>query len=109
MPRGGKRVPAAGKAIGRPRKPVAPVVSDRNSAGRLIDALHAPPTADEPEEIAGWRGLWDSTAADIRLRTRIYLYDKRDGRAVHTVNHLHDKPIEHTLTLNLSERFRIAM
>jgi hypothetical protein len=38
-----------------------------------------------------------------------YLEDRAYGRPVDTVNHLHDKPIEHQVTLNLSERFRIAM
>jgi len=38
-----------------------------------------------------------------------YLEDRAFGKAVQTVNHLHDKPIEHNVTMNLSERFRIAM
>jgi len=109
MPSGGKRVPGPGKTNGRPRKPAFPPIADRGAAARIIDALNALPSDKEPIEIAGWRGLWDNPAADIRLRARIFLYDKRDGRSVHTVNHLHDKPLEHTVTLNLSERFRIAM
>ena len=45
----------------------------------------------------------------MSLDLRKYLYDKRDGKAVHTVNHLHDKPLEMTVTHTLSERMRIAM
>jgi hypothetical protein len=38
-----------------------------------------------------------------------YLEDRAYGRPMDTVNHLHDKPLEVNATLNLSERFRIAM
>ncbi|MGH9505248.1 MAG: hypothetical protein ACRD20_20535 [Terriglobales bacterium] len=38
-----------------------------------------------------------------------YLEDRAYGRPTDTVNHLHDKPIEHNVNLNLSERFRLAM
>lgn len=58
-------------------------------------------------ELQGWAPLWfyPRTA----LETRKYLHDKSEGKAVQTLNHLHDKPQEHFVTLNLSERFRIAM
>lgn len=39
----------------------------------------------------------------------VILMEKRDGKAMHTVNHLHDKPIEHNVTLELGERMRLAM
>lgn len=58
-------------------------------------------------EVQGWAVLWFGSRT--ALETRKYLYDKAKGKAVVTVNHLHDKPIEHTMTVSLSERFRIAM
>jgi hypothetical protein len=38
-----------------------------------------------------------------------YLEDRAYGRPMDTVNHLHDKPLEMTVTHTLSERMRIAM
>lgn len=58
-------------------------------------------------EVQGWALLW--FAVRTALETRKYLYDKAKGKAVITVNHLHDKPMEHTVTHTLSERFRLAM
>lgn len=45
----------------------------------------------------------------IENRTFINFVEKRDGKAMHTVNHLHDKPLEHTVTLELGEGMRQAM
>ena len=110
--RGGSR-PGAGR-----RKVAAPVeiidgrtVTGKDHAQLLIDALNAPfnPKKDESLEIAGWRRLWDSLDKRVALETRKYLYDRARGKAVITVNHLHDKPIEHNVNLNLSERFKLAM
>jgi hypothetical protein len=58
-------------------------------------------------EVQGWALLWFGSRT--ALETRKYLYDRAKGKAVITVNHLHDKPMQHEVTLNLSERFRIAM
>jgi hypothetical protein len=58
-------------------------------------------------EVQGWAPLWFSSRT--ALETRKYLHDKSEGKAVQTLNHLHDKPQEHLVTLNLSDRFRIAM
>lgn len=103
MPRGGARPGAGAKRKERP-----PAVSDKNAASRLIDALNSVPSELDPPEVAGWRGLWDSLNTAIRLDVRKYLYDKRDGKAVHTVNHLHDKPIEMNVTVSLSEAIQKA-
>lgn len=86
-------------------------VTGKDHAQLLIDQLNADYNPKKPEtiEVAGWRRLWDSLDKRIALETRRYLYDKAKGKAVVTVNHLHDKPIEHNHTVNLSERFRIAM
>lgn len=110
--RGGPR-PGAGR-----KKQAAPVqvidgrtVSGQQHAQWLIDQLNADfdPKKQESIEVAGWRRLWDSLDKRIALETRRYLYDRAKGKATVTVNHLHDKPIEHNVNLNLSERFRIAM
>jgi hypothetical protein len=58
-------------------------------------------------EVQGWALVW--FASRTALETRKYLYDRAKGKAVITVNHVHDKPLEHNVNLNLSERFRIAM
>lgn len=58
-------------------------------------------------ELQGWAPLWFSPRT--ALEARKYLHDKSEGKAVQTLNHLHDKPIEHNVTHTLSERFRIAM
>lgn len=102
--RGGKR-PGAG------RKPKPKVESpvDRAAAARLLEALNCASKSSESEEIKGWRKLWNHTDPRIRLDSRKYLYDKRDGKPVQTVNHLHDKPIEMNITHTISERMRIAM
>lgn len=103
MPKGGARAGA-----GRKPKPKIEPVSDRNAAAKLIESLNSIPDKLDDPEVAGWRGLWDSLNAGIRLDTRKYLYDKRDGKAVHTVNHLHDKPIEMNVTVTLSEAIQKA-
>lgn len=58
-------------------------------------------------EVQGWAPLWFERGT--ALATRTHLHDKAGGKAIQTVNYVHDKPIEHNVTLNLSERFRIAM
>jgi hypothetical protein len=94
--RGGKR-PGAG------RKPKPKIESpvDRTAAARLLDALNRPPKSNDSVEVAGWRKLWNHSDPRIRLDSRKYLYDKRDGKPVQTVNHLHDKPIEHTHVVSI--------
>ena len=60
-----------------------------------------------PYEVQGWALLW--FAVRTALETRKYLYDKGRGKAVITVNHLHDKPMQHEVTLNLGEGMKLAM
>lgn len=42
----------------------------------------------------------------IENRTTITLTEKRDGRAMHTVNHLHDKPLEMNVNVSMAELVR---
>lgn len=58
-------------------------------------------------EVQGWAVLWFSSRT--ALETHKYLYDRAKGKAVITVNHVHDKPMEHNVTLSLGEGMRIAM
>jgi hypothetical protein len=43
---------------------------------------------------------------DARIRLRIWLYDKRDGKAIQTVNHVHDKPIDMNVSISMAEVVR---
>ena len=82
----------------------------RTRAGQLIEALNAlPPKNGDTIEVAGWRRFWDSMNQAVALEVRKWLYDKADGKAVQTVNHVHDKPLEHNVNHTISDRFRIAM
>jgi len=58
-------------------------------------------------EVQGWALVWFGSRT--ALETRKYLYDRAKGKATITVNHLHDKPIEHNVTLSLGEGMRLAM
>lgn len=110
--RGGSR-PGAG----RKKREITPVtlidgrtVTGQQHAQWLIDRLNAPfDPKKETLELAGWRRLWDSLDKRIALECRRYLYDKARGKATITVNHLHDKPQELNVNLQLSDRFRLAM
>lgn len=77
-----------GKREGAGRKPGVklPPVADRSCAGRLLAALNAPAKPKEDYEIAQWRELTEARDLPIRLRARMYLYDKRDGKAVQPVD-----------------------
>lgn len=105
MARGGKRQGAGRKAYPRPEA----VKADRTFAARLIEAMGREEKPSDTGEIKAWRDLWFAADLRVRLDTRKYWYDKRDGKAVHTVNHLHDKPLELNVTHTLSERMKIAL
>lgn len=83
MARGGKRA-GAGRKPGVKLPPVA----DRSCAGRLLEALNRPASKDD-YEVAQWRELTEAKELNIRLRARMYLYDKRDGKAVQPVDFGH--------------------
>jgi hypothetical protein len=103
--RGGKREPKDGKKLGRP-KTTRPV--DGNVARKIKARVKA-------EELWVWlvgqaakKAKETGNTAD--LRNALEYLDNRDlGNTVDNVNHLHDKPMQHEVTLSLSERFRIAI
>jgi hypothetical protein len=109
MARGGKRS-GAGR---RPRvAKIAPApVTTKSNAAELIDALNRAPDKrrKDSRELAGWRELWEAKDLRICLDVRKYLYDKRDGKPVQSINHIHDKPIDLNVTHSLGERMLSAM
>jgi hypothetical protein len=97
------------KAQGVPES--LPLPTSPSGYARLIDALNKPAPADEntkDPEAAHWRPLWESADQVVRLNTTKFLHTMRDGNPRHTVNHLHDKPIEHNVTFSISAELREA-
>lgn len=58
-------------------------------------------------EVQGWARIWFESST--KLDARKYLHDKAGHQAVRVINHVHDKPIEHNVNMDLSERFRLAL
>jgi hypothetical protein len=102
MPRGGARPNSGPKP-----KPKVPGVRDKNAAAGILEALNRPAHSGDSFEVQRFRAI-DNSGPGMSLDLRKYLYDKRDGKAVHTVNHLHDKPIEMNVNLVLSEAIQKA-
>ena len=103
MPKGGARAGA-----GRKAKPRLPALETANRAIQLLEALNRPANEKDSYEIKRWRLLTEAMDLRIQLDARTRLDDKAYGRAVHTVNHLHDKPIEMNVTVTLSEAIQKA-
>jgi hypothetical protein len=84
MAKGGKRAGAGRKALPRADKVVGMQV-----AAELIAKLNVKKSSKHPDsvEVAGWRELWEAQELRIRLDTRKYLYDKRDGKATQPIDH----------------------
>jgi hypothetical protein len=55
-------------------------------------------------EVQGWALLWFGNRT--ALETRKYLYDRAKGKAVITVNHVHDKPMEMNVTVSMADVVR---
>lgn len=115
MPPGGKR-PGAGRKRNKPEQ-LPPV--DKKIASLVFASLedkdwekkHKPADKDGKGECAcevcRWRGLLlDSKDGRLEFDVLKYLTDRRDGKAVQTVNHLHDKPIEMNVNVSMAEIVR---
>src|ERR1039458_8555461 len=100
MPRGGARPNSGPKP-----KPKVPGVRDKNAAAGILQALNPPAHSGDSFEVQRFRAI-DNSRPGMSIDLRKYLYDKRDGKAVHTVNHLHDKPIQHEVTISIAEVVR---
>jgi hypothetical protein len=106
MPRGGARPNSGPKA-----KPKVPNVKDKGFAARVLERIGRPgwqvtklDDVKSAEDYAIW--LLSGAQAGSMFDK---LIDRRDGLPVRTVNHLHDKPVEHLVTHTISERMRIAL
>lgn len=64
------------------------------------------PKGDDVIDGPDFRGRFSILPLTNLLR---YLEDRAYGRPMDTVNHLHNKPIDHNVTLSLGEGMRIAM
>jgi hypothetical protein len=104
MARGGKR-PGAGRRP-KPQLPEVPKVEAGQWVAELITTLEQPKKPKESKQIADWRLLWEAQDLRIRLDTRKFLYEQLHGKARHTVNHLHDKPIDLNVNLSMAEIVR---
>lgn len=119
-----KKKGGARPGAGRRKKEKPADLDARSAAGkkritRIIEALNKAPKlvklpdgtkvhVDEDYEISQFRKIDDAGVRES-LDLRKWLYDKEDGKAVQTINHLHDKPIEMNVNLSLGERMRSAM
>lgn len=100
MPRGGKRANSGPKA-----KPKEAPVGDKGFAARVLDRIGELGLVD-PKTLKPIKSAEDYALNLLRDPARgggdhfVKLIDKRDGKPVVTVNHLHDKPIEvnHTVS-----------
>ena len=105
MPRGGAR-PNSG-----PKKKIIPEIPKGEIEGKrkstlLLEALNRPGKQNDSYEVKQWRRLTEAKDINVRGRFRWLLFEHSEGRSVHTVNHLHDKPIEMNVNLSIAEVVR---
>ncbi len=100
-PKGGARPGAGRPALPRPDR-----ITGIAHASRILDALNAKPAKDESIEIEGWRELYEAKDLRIRLDTRKYLYDKRDGKAVQPIEGMNDRPLSVTVVNHIERPAR---
>src|SRR5215469_2657090 len=113
MPRGGSRKhPADCKcgncpAVGRKKlKPESHGAPKKYEAAEIIDSLGKPAHAPQCN---CWKCLWkrDAERGDaVGQAARKYLWDRHSGKAVDTVNHIHDKPLDVNVTVSFAELVR---
>jgi archaellum biogenesis protein FlaJ (TadC family) len=99
MPRGGKRKGAGRKKVERP--------VDGNIARKIKAQINAEEKWLLIIKIATEKAKKTGNTSDLRHALE-YLDDRDLGRPVDTVNHLHDKPIEMNVHLDLAERIAKA-
>lgn len=103
-----------GRGQGRKRKERPLGVTDK---GMAAEVLALPEAADRTKlrpDVKAWHELiWhrdkNGALTPMAADNRRYLTDKRDGKAVHHVNHMHDKPLELNVMHSISEKLRQAM
>jgi hypothetical protein len=104
MPRGGKRTPKEGNKLGRPKE-VRPV--DGNLARKIKAQIKAEEKWLRIIELEN--NLMEVTGKTGPLKQSLIYLDDRDlGRPLVPVNHLHDKPIEHVVSVTFFEAIERA-
>lgn len=103
MAKGGAR-PGAGRKP-KPKLPFAAKVQAETVLGKLGGRHNGKklPTEDEL-----WLTMLLGTDLRIRLDALKYLTNRRDGEPIHTVNHLHDEPIQVDVKVSLAETIQKA-
>ena|ERR1035441_2564944 len=102
MPRGGKRTATDGKKLGRPKVARATTPS---IAAKVLNDIRVEQKWKQIIEIETTNAETKFTTAGLR-ETLKYLENRAYGNCTDTVNHLHDKPIEHTVTVTIAEVIR---
>lgn len=96
--RGGARANA-----GRKPKPKLPSIESKTYGQELLDALNRPAQPNDSYPVKQWRKFTEAADLRIGMDARGKVEDRALGKAVHIVNHLHDKPIEMNVTVSLAE------
>lgn len=109
MPRGGKRPNSGPKRKLIPQSDVPQVPASKTESQLLLEALDRPAQANDSYKVQQWRQLTEAQDLTVRERSRWKLFEHAHNRAMSTVNHLHDKPIEMNINLTLGERMKKAM
>jgi hypothetical protein len=95
---------------GRKAKPKIPAAVTSALAGQILGHLGGQFEGKPlPSEAKLWLALLSDPDKRLRFDVLKYLTDRRDGKAVQTVNHVHDKPIEHNVNMTLGEGMKLAM
>jgi hypothetical protein len=100
LPRGGARPGSGPKKKSIPQSSAVTLEARRRSS-ILYEALTREARPDDSYEIQLWRSY---TVRDSGVLWR--LFEHSEGRAVHTVNHLHDKPLEMNVNVSIAEVVR---
>lgn len=116
MPRGGSRKhPADCKcgncpAIGRKKlKPEASGAPKKYEAAEIIESVGQGQLKGHEKFCSCWKCLWvrDCERFDKEGQSaRKYVWDRHSGKAVDTVNHIHDKPLDVNVTVSFAELVR---
>jgi len=103
MAKGGKR-PGAG----RKAKPKLPFAAKAQAASVLnkLGGHHGDKKLPSEDDL--WLSLVLGQDLRVRMDALKYLTDRRDGKAVQNINHLHDKPIEVNHTFSIADKLREA-
>lgn len=106
MPRGGKRE-NAGRRKNEPESPAS--APTKNLASKILAGLGKPNNHGDCKcEECLWKKDAEQPGADGSW-ARKYLWDRRDGKPVSTVNHVHDKPLQLDVTHTVSQRYLAAL